>query len=220
MQHAVKIVGASMLEQIQSYFADMDTYQKLEIVGTVIGLIYIYQEYKASIWLWLTGIIMPMVYTYVYFKAGLYADFGMQIYYTLAAVYGFLYWKFGRKKSTEVEIPITRFPVRLILPSVIVFLVLWLAVYLVLVNFTNSTVPVLDSFGNSLSFIGLWALAKKYLEQWWIWIVVDVELAVLYAIKGIPFTAGLYGFYVIIAVAGYFKWKRMMREERFESGRV
>lgn len=220
MQRAIKIVGTSMLEQIQSYFADMDTYQKLEIVGTVIGLIYIYQEYKASIWLWLTGIIMPMVYTYVYFKAGLYADFGMQIYYTLAAVYGFLYWKFGRKKSGSVEIPITRFPIRLILPSVIVFLVLWLAVYLVLVNFTNSTVPVLDSFGNSLSFIGLWALARKYLEQWWIWIVVDVELSVLYAIKGIPFTAGLYAFYVVIAVAGYFKWKRMMREERFASERV
>ena len=73
-----------------------DTYQILDVVGTIIGLIYIYQEYKASIWLWLTGIIMPLVYTFVYYEAGLYADFGMQIYYTLAAIYGFLYWKFGQ----------------------------------------------------------------------------------------------------------------------------
>ena len=171
----------------------------LDMLGCLVGLIYIYQEYKASIWLWLTGIIMPVIYMFVYYEAGLYADFGMQIYYTLAAIYGFLYWRFGRKKGTE-EIPITHFPRRLILPSFLVFLLL--------IRFTNSTVPVLDSFGNALSFIGLWALAKKYIEQWWIWIVVDIELAALYLYKGIPFTAALYALYAVIAVAGYFKWKR------------
>ncbi|WP_274289723.1 nicotinamide riboside transporter PnuC [Prevotella corporis] len=192
-----------------------DTYQILDVVGTIIGLIYIYQEYKASIWLWLTGIIMPLVYTFVYYEAGLYADFGMQIYYTLAAIYGFLYWKFGKKKrNDDEEIPITYFPKKLVLPSVLVFLVLWGTLYLILSKFTNSTVPVLDSFGNSLSFIGLWALAKKYLEQWLIWIVVDVELAGLYVYKNIPFTAGLYTFYTIIAIAGYYKWKQMMKKER------
>ena len=125
----------------------------------------------------------------------------------MAAIYGFLYWKFGRKKGAE-EIPITRYPRRLILPSLLVFLLLWGALYLILIKFTNSTVPVLDSFGNALSFIGLWALAKKYIEQWWIWIVVDAELAALYLYKGIPFTAALYALYAVIAVAGYFKWKK------------
>lgn len=139
----------------------------------------------------------------------------MQIYYTLAAIYGFLYWKFGKKKrNDDEEIPITYFPKKLVLPSVLVFLVLWGTLYLILSKFTNSTVPVLDSFGNSLSFIGLWALAKKYLEQWLIWIVVDVELAGLYVYKNIPFTAGLYTFYTIIAIAGYYKWKQMMKKER------
>lgn len=71
------------------------------MLGCLVGLIYIYQEYKASIWLWLTGIIMPVIYMFVYYEAGLYADFGMQIYYTLAAIYGFLYWKFGPKKGGE-----------------------------------------------------------------------------------------------------------------------
>lgn len=76
----------------------MDTYQILDIIGCIVGLIYIYQEYKASIWLWMTGIIMPVIYMFVYYEAGLYADFGMQIYYTLAAIYGYLYWKLGKKK--------------------------------------------------------------------------------------------------------------------------
>ena len=181
----------------------------LDMLGCIVGLIYIYQEYKASIWLWLTGIIMPVIYMFVYYEAGLYADFGMQIYYTLAAIYGFLYWKFGRKKGAE-EIPITHYPRQLIFPSLLVFLLFWAALYIILIKFTNSTVPVLDSFGNALSFIGLWALAKKYIEQWWIWIVVDIELAGLYVYKEIPFTAGLYAFYAVIAVAGYFKWRRSL----------
>ncbi len=201
-----------MLNNIIQYFQEADTYQILDVVGTVIGLVYIYQEYKASIWLWLTGLIMPIVYTFVYYEAKLYADFGMQIYYILAAVYGFLYWQFGRKKKENIEVPITRFPKQKILPTLFIFLLLWGAIYYVLITFTNSNVPVLDSFGNVLSIVGLWALAKKYIEQWWIWVVADIELSALYIYKNIPFTAGLYALYAIIAVAGFYKWKKMMKE--------
>lgn len=192
----------------------MEIYQMLDIVGSVVGLVYIYQEYKASIWLWLTGIIMPAIYIVVYYQAGLYADFGMQIYYTLAAIYGFLYWKFGKKgHKYGKEIKINHYPKRLIIPSIVCFLGIWIVLFYILKTFTNSTVPVLDSFGNALSFVGLWALAKKYIEQWWIWIVVDIELSALYIYKGIPFTAALYAIYAIIAVAGYLKWLRLYERE-------
>lgn len=184
----------------------------LDILGTAIGLIYIYQEYKASICLWITGIIMPVVYMFVYLDAGLYADFGMQVYYTLAAIYGLLVWKFGKKHGQQTdEMPITHVKRSILLASVVLFAVAWAGIYLVLIHFTNSTVPVLDSFGNALSIIGLWWLARKYIEQWYLWIVIDAELSALYVYKGIPFTAGLYALYVVIAVAGYFKWKRMMK---------
>ena len=68
-----------MLNNIIQYFQDASTYQVLDLVGTIIGLIYIYQEYKASIWLWLTSVLMPIVYSFVYYEAKLYADFGMQL---------------------------------------------------------------------------------------------------------------------------------------------
>lgn len=61
----------------------------LEIVGTAIGVAYLYLEYKASIWLWIAGIIMPAVYLVVYYRAGLYADFGINVYYLLASFYCF-----------------------------------------------------------------------------------------------------------------------------------
>lgn len=187
----------------------------LDILGTIIGLIYIYQEYKASIWLWVTGIVMPITYMFVYLEAGLYADFGMQVYYALAAIYGLLVWKFGKKRGQQTEtMPITHVKKSLLLPSLQLFLTAWGGIYLVLTNLTNSTVPVLDSFGNALSIIGLWWLARKYIEQWLVWIVVDMELAALYIYKDIPFTAGLYFLYVLIAIAGYLKWKKMMQQEQ------
>ena len=185
----------------------------LDLLGTLIGLVYVYQEYKANVWLWITGIIMPVVYMFVYWDAGLYADFGMQVYYALAAIYGLGVGKLGKKHNqTTQEMPITHVKRSLLLPSLFLFLTAWGALYLILATLTNSTVPVLDSFGNALSFIGLWWLARKYLEQWWIWVVVDVELSALYVYKGIPFTAGLYALYVVIAIAGFFKWRKMMHQ--------
>lgn len=187
----------------------------LDILGTIIGLVYIYQEYKASIWLWVTGIVMPITYMFVYLEAGLYADFGMQVYYALAAIYGLLVWKFGKKRGQQTEtMPITHVKKSLLLPSLLLFLAAWGGIYLTLISFTNSTVPILDSFGNALSIIGLWWLARKYVEQWLVWIVVDAELAALYIYKDIPFTAGLYFLYAVIAIAGYLKWRKMMQQEQ------
>ena len=188
----------------------------LDITATIVGLVYIWLEYKASIYLWIVGIIMPLIDIFLYYEAGLYADFGMAIYYALAAPYGYVVWKFGKRNNqgTKEELPITHFRQSQILPAILAFLVIWLIIYEILVLFTNSDVPITDSFANALSFIGLWALARKYLEQWIIWIIVDIVLSALYIYKGIPFKAGLYALYVIIAIAGYHKWKKMIYEKQ------
>lgn len=185
----------------------------LDIFTTALGLLYIYLEYKAKIALWIVGIIMPALDVVLYWKHGLYGDAGMAVYYTLAAIYGYLAWRFGGKRGQAKggEMPITHFRRRLILPTAAVFLALWWATWYVLVHFTNSTVPVMDAFTNALSFVGLWALARKYVEQWFVWIVVDAVCCYLYVTKGIPFKAGLYGLYVVIAVMGYVKWLKQIK---------
>lgn len=215
----------------------------LDIVTTILGLIYLVLEYRASIALWVVGIVMPAMDIYLYWSHGLYGDAGMAVYYTLAAIYGYAVWKFGAKwkrmlkrkasgvagsdkaldtdgsdKAVDVaggsseELPITFFPRRLILRTLGFFLLAWAATYYVLVAYTNSTVPLLDAFTNALSFVGLWALARKYVEQWLFWIAVDVVCCYLYMVKGIPFKAGLYGLYVVIAVMGYRKWKGLAKK--------
>ena len=205
----------------------------LDIVTTILGLIYLVLEYRASIALWVVGIVMPAMDIYLYWSHGLYGDAGMAVYYTLAAIYGYAVWKFGAKwkamikrkgsdkteaanavssdkigaasavSSSSEELPVTFFPRRLILRTLVFFVLAWAATYYVLVAYTNSTVPLLDAFTNALSFVGLWALARKYVEQWLFWIAVDVVCCYLYVVKGIPFKAGLYGLYVVIAVMGY-----------------
>ena len=182
----------------------------LDILTTVLGLLYIWLEYHASIVLWFVGIVMPALDIYLYWSHGLYGDAGMAVYYTLAAVYGYVAWTWGRGQQQERSI--THMPQRKYLPTAVCFLAAWAATYYILITWTNSTVPVLDSFTNALSFVGLWALARKYIEQWFFWIVVDAVCCVLYVQKGIPFKAGLYGLYVIIAVAGYFKWKQLSKQ--------
>ena len=187
-----------------TYIAD-NQLRILDILSTVVGIVYIILEYRASIWLWLVGLIMPLIDIVLYYDAGLYADFGMAIYYALAAVYGFVAWRFFSSKKANADTD------KLIVPATVVFGVAWAAIYFILIYFTDSTVPVADSFVNALSIVGLWALARKYLEQWMVWIVVDVFCAVLYAYKDIPFKAWLYGAYAVIAVFGYMKWKKMMQ---------
>lgn len=183
----------------------------LDIFTTVLGLLYIWLEYRAHIALWIVGIIMPALDIYLYYSHGLYGDAGMAGYYTVAAIYGYAMWKFGKKKSQgkSQEMPITHVRPVLYLNMLATFLVLWAVTYYVLEHWTNSTVPILDAFTNALSFVGLWALAHKYVEQWICWIVVDAICTYLYIVKGIPFKAFLYGLYVVIAILGYRKWNSM-----------
>lgn len=183
----------------------------LDLFTTVLGLLYIWMEYRVHIALWVVGIIMPALDIWLYWSHGLYGDAGMACYYTLAALYGFYVWKFKKTRKKKEPLPIVYMPRSKYLPSALFFFVAWAATYYILVTWTNSTVPVLDSFTNALSFVGLWALTRKYLEQWLFWIVVDAVCCWLYVQKGIPFKAFLYGLYIVIAIAGYYKWKSMAK---------
>lgn len=192
--------------------------EKLEILGTLVGLLYIYLEYKASIWVWLTGIIMPAIYIFVYYDSGFYADMGINIYYLIAGLYGWSMWvgrklwKKGDAKEAE-PLKISRTPRKYILPLTAVAAVSFGVIVWILLTFTDSDVPYGDSLTTALSIVGLWMLARKYAEQWLVWIVVDVLCCGLYLYKGLYPTAILYGLYGIIAVFGYFKWLRMMDEQ-------
>ena len=199
----------------------------LDLLTTILGLAYILLEYRASIWMWAVGFAMQMLGIVLYYQKGLYADCGMEFYYLAMTIYGWWHWVRTPQpplEGDEARISsspsgeggrgalIRHFPLRLALIWTGITLLLWFSLYLFLSKMTDSTVPLADSFTTALSFVGIWALARKYLEQWFIWIVVDVVTSALYFYKDIPFKASLYALYVVIAIAGYRRWKRLMDE--------
>lgn len=184
----------------------------LEIAGTIVGLIYLYLEYKASIWLWAAGIVMPAIYIVVCYQAGLYADFAINVYYLLASLYGVACWWRGRARSagsarSDDDDAIRHTPPGLYWRLAAIFLALFAIMAVVLVKFTDSGVPLADSFTTALSVVAMWMLAKKYVEQWLVWIAVDIVSVAMYIYKDLPFTSALYALYAAIAIFGYRKWQ-------------
>ena len=186
----------------------------LEVIGTLVGLVYLWLEYRASIYLWIANIIMPAIYLFVYYDAGLYADCGINVYYLGAALYGWAVWKYGAKgcEQGEAELPITRIPTASVLKATAVFAIALVGIAWLLLRFTDSDVPWCDAFTTALSIIGMWMLARKYLEQWWVWMMVDVVCVGLYIYKELYFTAALYGLYAVISVFGWTNWNKMMKK--------
>ncbi|MCR4964092.1 MAG: nicotinamide riboside transporter PnuC [Bacteroidales bacterium] len=184
----------------------------LELAGTIVGLVYLFLEYKANVWLWPAGILMSLLYVVVFFHGKFYADAGVYLYYIGANTYGLIAWLKGRQSDngqTE-ELPIIHTPKSKIPMLTVAFVVVYAIIAFVLVRFTDSPVPYGDAFTTSLSIVAMYMLAKKYLEQWLLWIVINVVSTALYLWKGLYPTAILFTVYIIVAIMGYFKWRRDM----------
>ncbi len=188
----------------------MDWSLILQVVGTTLGLLYLWLEYRANIWLWIVGAIMPMVHGVLYLQSGIYADAAMQLYYILAGLYGLMVWR--RKPKEGSTLPIRHTPKQWIPSLIAVYVVLHVVIYFILVEFTDSRVPIFDSMSTALSIVAMWMLSRKLVEQWLIWLVVDMISVGLYMYKGIPITAGLYTLYCILAIAGYLRWHKVARQ--------
>ena len=188
---------------------------ELDLLGTALGLLYLILEIRENHWMWVVGSIMPLIYIFVLFDKGLYADCGMEVYYFLAGIYGLLYWLRHRtgQGATRRPLPISVTPTRLRLPLLLLALILWVLLALFLLHATDSTVPWLDALTTALSIIGLWMLSRKYIEQWWVWFIVDAISVGLYLYKGIYGRALLYTIYTLMVYFGYRQWQRRMRQQ-------
>ena len=188
---------------------------ELDFLGTALGLLYLIFEIRENHWMWVVGSIMPLIYIFVLFDKGLYADCGMEVYYFLAGIYGLFYWLRHRtgQGATQRPLPISVTPSRLRLPLLLLALLLWVLLALFLLHATDSTVPWLDALTTALSIIGLWMLSRKYIEQWWVWFIVDAISVSLYLYKGIYGRALLYTIYTLMVYFGFRQWQRRMRQQ-------
>lgn len=181
----------------------------VEIIGTVSGLLFLYLEIKQNKWLWPVGLLTSAMYIYVFFVAKLYADMSLQFYYVFISIYGWILWSRG-KNQHEKELPVVRLHLSLSLKLLVASIGIYVLIAYILVNFTDGSVPYWDAFTTALSIVATWMLARKILEQWLVWIVVNSVSLGLYIYKDLNFTAVLFFFYTTMAVVGYLQWKKDM----------
>lgn len=184
---------------------------KIEIAGAVLGVLYILFSIRQHILTWPTGLLTSLFYVVVFFKSGFYADMGLQAYYVVISIYGWYYWLKGgtaERTDNEKQLPVQKTPRKLYLNLLIVTLLIYAVILFILLYFTDSTVPFMDSLTTALSITATWMLAKKYIEHWIIWVFVDIVSAGLYIYKGLLPTVILFAVYTVMAVIGYREWKK------------
>lgn len=186
---------------------DFLTKNHIEITGVILSLIYLYLSIKQKIGLWLFGLLSALMYVYIFFQSKFYADMSLQFYYVIVSIYGWISWKSGKSK-TGLDLPVKSITKRQIVGLSFFSLVVFLIYYFVLTAYTDSPVPIGDSVTTSLSITATWMLARKILEHWILWVFIDAFSAYMYIEKGLHFTSILFIIYTIMAVVGYFQWKK------------
>jgi nicotinamide mononucleotide transporter len=187
----------------------------MEIAGTLSSLIYLFYSIREKIWCWPWGIAASVISILVFFMANLYADMGLQFYYLFVSIYGWYFWLHGRNNGRGEAVVSTttqkQWTFLILAGTVIYFFILALLLNVPQwLRITQSSMPYLDAFTTAASIIATWMLARKMLEQWLIWIVVDLVSMGMYVYKGLYFYAFLFLVYAIGAVVGYYEWRKSL----------
>jgi nicotinamide mononucleotide transporter len=185
----------------------------VELLGAILGIIYVFFSIRQSILTWPVGLLTSLLYVWVFFISRLYADMGLQLYYVLISIYGWYEWLKGNPDKPSEPIKISRISLKLAGILAVVLLLIFLLIWYVLENYTDSTVAIPDAFATSLSIVATWMLARKILENWLVWIFTDAFSIGLFVYKGLLPTVFLFAVYTTMAVVGYREWKRMYEQE-------
>jgi nicotinamide mononucleotide transporter len=183
----------------------------LEPLAVATGIISVYLSVRQNIWSWPTALVNVTLYFFVFRAANLYADMGLQVFYFVLSVYGWYEWLYGGEKRTELKVSRVTPKVAGILLAITVAGVAALDAVL---RHTPDTVPFLDSVTSTASIVGQWMMTRKILENWTVWIGVNVLSIGMYVYKGLDQTAGLYAGFLVLAIMGYIKWRRSYLADR------
>ena len=162
----------------------------LEFVAVIFGIASVILSRLENIWVYPTGIINTTIYIYLSILGGLYAEAGVNFYYTVMSLIGWVLW--AQKSSGESVLHITRSNAVEWRNALIFFTFCWAALYFVLKKFTDSTVPLADGFASAAAYTGMWLMTRKKLENWVWWGITNVASIPLYFIKGYVFTSFQY----------------------------
>jgi len=200
---------------LQQWFSD-NFNLIVEIFGAASGLLYLYFSIKQKIWLWPLGLLTSALYVYIFLVTRFYADMGLNCYYVLISLYGWYYWIHGNRETGNRKLKVSSVTRK----QVVILSAIGIGIYIILV-FLLQKIPGLldaevsellywDAFTTAASIIATWMLARKVIQHWLIWIVVDAVSLGLYLYKGMYPTVILFFVYTLMAYKGYIEWKNDM----------
>ncbi|MBC3934600.1 nicotinamide riboside transporter PnuC [Undibacterium rugosum] len=181
----------------------------LELLSFVLSVLTVLLNIRQIHWAWLFSILSSALYGVVFFLSRLYGDSGLQLVFVLASVYGWYCWLHG--DDQHKALPVTSLTLMQRFAAVLAWLVGFVILSLFLKSFTDTDVPYMDGFLTAGSLVGQLLLSRKKIENWSIWIVVDVLYVSLYLSKGLMLTAILYGIFVVLAAIGLKQWSTACR---------
>ncbi len=200
----------NMLNVFQQFVSEIQQTTLLEFLGVVFGIGSVFFSRKENILVYPVGMVSTVIFIYLYIIHGLYADASVNFYYTVMSVIGWIMW--SRKKEGSEILHITKSNKKEWIQSIIFFIICWIILFVVLKNFTDSTVPQADAFTSAAAFTGMWLMNKKKVENWIWWIITNIASIPLNYYKGLAFTSFQYIVLLVLAIAGLTEWTKKLKQ--------
>ena len=198
-----------MIETLSTWLQEQSL---LETIGVITGILCVYLAAKNNIWNWPIAIVSVGIYIIIFLEAKLYADTGLQVYFLAMNIYGWGFW--SRKPADAPKVPVKRISKKEILLSLLGIGVFTAFIGFFLYHKTDAAFPFVDSFCTACSLVAQIFLARKVVENWLIWIFVDIIYVGVYLAKGLHLTAGMYALYIYIALMGYLAWRKEFNQQK------
>ena len=182
----------------------------IEYIGAFAALLYLLLEIRQHRAMWIVGIVSSLVYALVFFFSKVYANMGLNLYYVFISVYGFRQWSLGSEPAEAPDRAIRYSHLSGKLAGALFFCLvfIFLFVYYLLRNYTDSPVPAGDAVSATIGVVATWMLARRIIEHWFLWIAADGLCVYLYYTLNLYPTMLLYALYTLLAFAGYYTWKK------------
>lgn len=177
-----------------------------ELFGFITGVLNVWLVTRENIWSWPLGILNAVFYVVVFMQKGLYSDTGLQVVYFALSCYGWWHWLRGGPDHSAVVV--TRVSARTAMVLAAIALALWAVLFTITARIPGVALPKLDAALVAISLIAQWMMTRKHLENWLLWIAVDVVYIGVFIVKGLRLTAVLYAVFLALAILGYVQWRR------------
>ncbi|MCF8239145.1 MAG: nicotinamide riboside transporter PnuC [Saprospiraceae bacterium] len=181
----------------------------LELIATLTGLIHVWLLTREKVIAWPFGIVSVAIYVYIFFVSRLYSDAILHVFYIGLNTYGWIHWL--HPDQTRKSLPVTRLSrmhLSTVLGSIILFTLIW---GYVMDNKTDADFAYFDAFTTVASLIAQFLLTRKKIDNWLIWIAVDLVAIPIYLLKGLYLTSGLYTVYLVLCISGWLSWRRGLK---------